>query len=280
MDRRLFLQTSGLALGGFAAMGAASFRSAAPVPERLGIQLWMVRDLLPNDFVGVLEWLHWLGYRELEFKGYHDRDPAVVRAVLDDIGLTATSVHADLVPMREGLDKIMDDANAVGAEYVVLAWYEPEQRPTTLDGWRRLAEEVNGFGERAEAAGLQFAYHNHAFEFVTVDDRPAYDVLLDGLDPDLVTMQIDHYWIVKAGYDPVDYLARHPGRFPLWHLKDARGADQEIAPLGQGTIDFARIFEYAETAGLQHAFVDAEDTPDTLETARLSIEHLKQMRGS
>ena len=218
------------------------------------------------------------GYRQVEVKLLHGRTAPAFRAALDRLGLVAPGLHADLLPLRAGLDSLLGDAQALGAEYVALAWYGEAERPASRDGWLRLADEVNGFGRQAQARGLQFAYHNHAFEFADAGGEPAYDVLLGALDPDLVTMQIDHYWVTKAGYDPADYLTRYPGRFPLWHLKDAAGAEQRIAAVGSGAVDWPRLFALAGVAGLRYAFVDAEDTGRDLDTARESLAYLDTLR--
>ena len=287
MNRRRFVRQSAAAAAAGAVLGPAALSPPAraatglgAVPDALGVQLYMVRDLLANDMAGTLETLARLGYRQVEAKSMHGRAPQDVRALLDVLGLTCPSVHADLLPLRDDAEAILDKAVTLGAEYLVLAWFDEPERPPTLDGWAALADELNALAQRAADAGLRFAYHNHAFEFASYGgDRPAYDVLLDRLDPSLVDFQIDFYWAAVAGYDPVEYVRRHPGRFPLWHLKDA-GPDDEIAPVGAGRLDWRRIFATSETAGLRYLFVDAEDTGRDLATARASIDFVRTLQDN
>lgn len=280
MHRRTFLQSSAAALGGLATFGPALAMSRSDIPARLGVQLYTLRDIFPGDFVGVLEAVKRIGYDEVEFAGYHERDPKAVRAVLDDIGLTAPATHVPIDALRDDLGGLLDTANVVGHEYVVLPWLMEDQRPSDLDGYRRLAEELNKWGERAQAAGVRMAYHNHAFEFDTFGgDTPGYDVMLQETDPDLVDLEMDLYWVAEAGYDPVAYFERYPGRFPLFHVKD-RTLTGEMTPVGAGSIDFARIFDHAEQAGLRHAFVEHDHPGDEpLESIAASYAHLDSLRS-
>lgn len=267
MDRRSFLSSSAVALGGLAAFGPAFGAVRADVPARLGVQLYTVRDILPNDFIGVLEAIKRMGYAEVEFHDYFEREPRVVRAVLDDIGLTAPATHVGIDALRNDFDATMETANVVGHDYVILPWLPDDQRPTSLDGYRRLAEELNGWGERAQAAGVQIAYHNHDFEFTVFEDGMGYATMLGETDPDLVDFELDLFWVTEAGYDPVEFFESHPGRFPLFHVKD-RTADGTMASVGAGAIDFARIFDHAEQAGLKHAIVE-HDNPGEERNAAL-----------
>lgn len=280
MHRRTFLSSSAAVLGGLAAFGPVRAASRSSVPARLGVQLYTLRELFPGDFVGVLEAVKRIGYDEVEFAGYHDREPRVIRAVLDDIGLTAPAAHVSFDDLRDDLDGVLGTAQTVGHAYVVLSWLDEDTRPADLDGYRHLAEELNGWGERAQAAGVRMAYHNHDFEFDTFGgDTPGYEVLLEETDPDLVDMEIDLYWIAEAGYDALDYFERYPGRFPLWHLKD-RAADGAMAAVGAGAIDFAGIFDRAEQAGLRHAFVEHDDPGnDPLASIAASYAHLDSLRS-
>lgn len=251
----------------------------ANVPARLGVQLYTVRSVFPNDFVGVLEYIKHIGYDEVEFAGYHEREPAVIRAVLDDVGLTAPAAHLPLDAFQNSLDATLDAARAVGHRYLIVPWLAADRR-TSIDDYRRFADTLNTVGERVKAAGMQLGYHNHDFEFETFGgDTPAYDVLLEETDPSLVVMELDLYWAVAAGHDPVDYFERYPGRFPLFHVKD-RTAGGEMAHVGAGAIDFARIFAHAERAGLRHAIVEHDQPEDALASIRASYDHLASLRGS
>lgn len=281
MDRRSFLLSSAATLGGLAAFGPALAASRSAVPARLGVGLYTVRDVLPGDFVGVLEAVKRMGYHEVEFHDYFGRDPAVVGAVLADIGLSAPSAHYQLAHFRNDLDGLIDTAQAVGHDYVILAWLDEADRPTSVDGYREFARELNGWGAKAQEAGLKMAYHNHDFEFLAFEDGFGYAALLDETDPDLVDFELDLYWATVAGYDPVDLFASHPGRFPLWHLKDLT-ADGVMVDIGAGAIDFARIFDHAEQAGLKHIFVEHDNPGEamnaSLDSIAASYAHLESLR--
>lgn len=295
MHRRHFLRQSGAAVAAGAVLGPGAARAlaaarSAPVPAELGIQLYTLRDILPGDVNGVLETLKRVGIDQVETAGYADRDPAAFAAALGAIGLTTPSAHqlvAEIVPTSEmtaGLpdfDAALDTIATVGHDYFVIPWLPPDARPDR-DGYLRLADQLNGFGERAKAAGVQLGYHNHDFEFdMFGTDRPAFFDFIERLDPELVVIELDLYWVTVAGHDPVEVFERYPGRFPLWHVKDGAGADMTQTVVGEGTIDWPRIFAASETAGLRHAFLEADTPPggDGLAFARQSVAYVESLRG-
>ncbi|MEM8557736.1 MAG: sugar phosphate isomerase/epimerase [Bacteroidota bacterium] len=176
-----------------------------------------------------------------------------------------------------GLERVLEIAHAVGFDYLVVPWLNPPDRPASVDGWRAFGEELNGYGARVAQAGLRLAYHNHDFEFDTFgSDTPGCEGLLEGTDPAVVDLEMDLYWVVHAGYDPLDYFARHPGRFPLFHVKD-RTRSGEMVAVGDGAIDFAAIFAQAEQAGLRCAFVEHDDPTDALASIEPSIAHVESL---
>jgi len=278
MRRRVFLGTAGAALGGLVALGPGACRSPSPtMPRRIGAQLYTVRDALADDFAGTLEAIREIGYEEVEFAGYHGRDPAEIRALLDDLGLSAPAAHVGLDALRDDLHARIEDAHTLGHRFLVVPWIDAGER-TSLDGYRRVAADLNEIGERAAEAGVRLAYHNHAFEFETFGgDRSGYDVLLAETDPSLVAMEMDLYWTVHAGRDPAAYFERHPGRFPLFHLKD-RTPDGAMADVGAGVLDFERVFALAARAGLRHAFVEHDEPEGALRSLRRSYGHLARLR--
>ncbi len=283
MNRRFFLYTGAAALGGVAALRLPQTLMAAPtnaaVPANLGVQMYTIRDVFPNDFVGVLEAIKGMGYQYAEFAGYHNRPPRVVRAVLDSVGLTSPSAHIPLEAFQNNLDATLEDARTVGHEYLIIPWLDQAQRQK-MDDYRRFADLLNTLGEKVKAAGMKLAYHNHDFEYETFGgDTPAYDVLLAETDPALVAMQMDLFWTVNAGYDPVAYFGRYPGRFALFHVKD-RTADGKMVDVGAGAIDFARIFDHADQAGLRYAIVEHDEPGDALQSLQHSYSYLKGLRGA
>jgi len=282
-DRREFLRRLGaaVALGALPRCADAPNSGPAPSPEaagqgpQLGIQLYTVRSVLPQDFDGTLARLAEIGYREVEFAGYHGREPAAIRAALERAGLAAPSAHVPIEALESEWPRTLEAAQIIGHRWLVVAWVPEELRPN-LDGWRRVAERLNRAAAAAREAGIGFAYHNHDFEFAPLEGRAPYDVLLEETDPDLVRLELDLYWIVKGGRDPLDYFQRYPGRFPLVHVKDM---DEHggMVDVGEGTIHFARVIARAERAGITHWFVEHDVPADPLRTARVSYENLRAL---
>ncbi len=291
MNRRTFIRSTAAAgLGGLALLGSgcAGEGGSAPSPDepgaatnghslaRIGVQLYTVRSILENDFVGGIEKVAAAGYDEVEFAGYFDRSPADVKALLDRLGLAAPSAHVGLDALKDDLDAVVEAARVIGHQFVVCPWLAPNQR-RTLDDYRGHAAFFNEAGKRFKDEGIQFAYHNHDFEFEPIDGRMPYDLLLAETDADLVKMELDLYWITYAGQDPLAYFAKHPGRFPLCHVKDM-AADRTMTPAGQGTIDFAAVFAKSDEAGLQHYFVEHDNAEDPIQSITTSYTYLRALR--
>jgi sugar phosphate isomerase/epimerase len=276
-DRRSFLSTCGAAL-----LGAACSRAGNTQPdqrlERIGVQLYTVRRDLARDFEGTMTRIADIGYREVEFAGYHGKSAGEVRALLARLGLAAPASHVSLDAFRREADKVIAESKEVGHRYVVVPWLDVAER-RSLDDYRRIAEELNRIGEKVRAAGMQLGYHNHDFELAAMEGSVPLDVLIERTDPSLVVLELDLYWVTKGGADPHTYFSRHPGRVHLVHVKDSAGApEHRMVDVGKGTIDFARIFARREQAGIRHAFVEHDDPADPLATLRTSYQHLAQLR--
>jgi sugar phosphate isomerase/epimerase len=243
---------------------------------KVGLQLYTVRDQMKADVEGTLAHVAQIGYKEVEFAGYFNHSPADVKAMLDRHGLSSPSTHIAF----ENADQwktALDAAKAIGHEYVVMPWI-PAERRKTLDDWKNFAQVFNRAGQMAHDAGIQFAYHNHDFEFPQLEGQVPYDVLLHSTDPKLVQLEIDLYWITKAGQDPLTYFARWPGRIPLVHVKDSAGApEHKIADVGQGNIDWKRIFAKKDQAGIKHAFVEHDQPPQPFDDIATSYKYLSQL---
>jgi len=277
-DRREFVRAVGAT-----ALGAV-FHPLLPRPcpraplrklDRIGLQLYTVRHQMEKDFEGTIARVAATGYQEVEFAGYFGRTPRDVRALLDHHGLSAPSSHVSLAP--EEWRAALAAAPVVGHHYLVIAWIPPEQR-RTLDDYKRAAERLNRAATEAKAAGLEFAYHNHDFEFAPLDGKLPYDVLLAETDPKLVQLEMDLYWIVKGGQDPLAYFARWPGRFPMVHVKDSAGPpDHKMMAVGAGKIDFKKIFGQSDQAGIRHYFVEHDNPDDPFASIRASCEYLKRL---
>ncbi len=275
IDRREFIGTMS-ALAASAVLPACGRASATNRISKIGVQLYSVRTLMEKDVEGTLAAVAGAGYTEVEFAGYFNKTPAEIKAMLDRHGLTAPSVHTgDISP--DAWAKALDAAHVIGHEYIVVPWI-PEERRKTLDQWKAVAADFNRVAASAKAAGVQFAYHNHDFEFKTVEGKVPYDVLLTETDPNLVKLEIDLYWITKGGQDPLAYFARWPGRVPLVHVKDGKGAPEwAMTEVGSGAIDWKRIFARSQQAGIKHYFVEHDQPADPIASITASCAYLKKL---
>ena len=295
MDRRRFLQTTaGLTLGTLAGTSllsaCASDTDTRPaeanpataedprsvVPQTIGVQLYTVRSLLEDDFVGTMEAVAEIGYDEVEFADPFGRSPQELTELLDRLGLDAPSMHVMPNDIRERPQEVVDQAAGIGCDYVVCAYLTEADRGS-LEAYRTVAALLDDFGRRCADAGIQLAYHNHDFEFVAIDGTVPYDLLLQETADERVKMELDLYWIRKAGFEALAYFEQQPGRFPLVHVKD-QGEDGGIVPVGEGSIDFRPIFARADQAGLQHAFVEHDNPTDPLGSIRTSLKNLRALR--
>ena len=288
MDRKQFLRAAGAVWGvgwltGCAREGApASGESATesdgnasqPLLDRIGLQLYTVRSLMAEDVAGTLDAVAAIGYDEVEFAGYFGHTPAEVRGWLDAAGLTSPAAHVGMEELAgAGLDAAIETASTLGQRWLVLPWISEEMR--TTDGYRALADMLNAAGDTAAASKLRVAYHNHAFEFETLDDdgTTGYTLLLEHLDPALADLEIDFHWSAFAGADSAALLRNNPGRFPLCHVKDLT-ADGRMADVGAGVIDWAGLLAMSDTAGLRHFFVEHDQPGDPLASVEASYRYL------
>ncbi|SDP70549.1 Sugar phosphate isomerase/epimerase [Mucilaginibacter sp. OK268] len=302
-NRRKFIQSAGaLALGTMALSGkAGTLFNNVKGEHAVGLQLFTFFGVIDEDVKGTLTKIAGLGYNELESAfskkgGYYGMSPKEFKAMANDLGMAWTSHHvlgapfkmppgarmpvgADGKPMvippmknlRDDMQQLVDDAAEGGIKYLVCA-----NSPTgTLEEIKSTIEVLNKTGEAAKKVGIQFAYHNHDMEFHPVEGKVPYDLLLSETDAQNVKMELDLAWAVKGGKNPVEMFKQHPGRFPLWHVKDLDAAREAILPVGSGTIDFKPIFAAASSAGMKHFFVEHDMPKDPLASITSSIGYLK-----
>ena len=257
------------------AAASVSFSAACASRHAVGIQLYTVRDLMARDPDATLRALAAIGYDEVEFAGLHGRPAADLRRLLDDLKLTAPAGHVGLDRLRSELPAVLEEAATLGWRWIVMPWIDAGDR--TAAGYARVAAELNRLGERARERGLRIAYHNHDYAFAPLaGGRTGYDILLEECRPELVDMELDLFWAVHAGRDPVEYVERFPGRFPMVHVKD-RAADGRMVNVGAGTIDFARIVARAGSAGIRHWFIEHDEPADPLRDAAASLAAFRQL---
>lgn len=281
ITRRSFMKEAagavfgGVALAGTGLLAAPRFKEIS----KIGLQLYTMRREMEKDFAGTLDKVAAIGYREVEFAGYFGRTPEQVKQALSHSGLTAPAAHVPLQSIRNDWTRTLEAANSMGHRYLILAYLLPNERKT-LDDYKRLAELLSKAGREAKGASIQLAYHNHDFEFERLDGQVPYDVLLKETDPSLVKMELDLYWIAKAGQEPSKYFAMYPKRFELFHVKDMDNtAKKHFTEVGRGVIDFKRIFGQSERAGVRHYFVEQDETPGSpFDSIKVSYDYLKRIK--
>jgi len=278
ISRRTFLNTAFASAACAALWNSAPWLMADPLGLPLGLQLYSVRDILPKDYEGTLKQLSALGFREVEAAGFFDHTPAQVKLAMDQAGLRCVSAHYSLAQLQPHVDDIIQFGKDLGLNYIVCsspglkdasgvkAPSRAERESMTLADWRWNADQFNHIGERVHAAGMKFAYHNHTPEFRSENGVMFYDELLRSTDPSKVAMELDCGWAIVAGQNPVNLLTRYPTRISMLHVKDFKmtaTTNPSNAPpsteLGRGTIDYRPIFEAAEKAHIEHAFVEQEE---------------------
>jgi sugar phosphate isomerase/epimerase len=295
MNRRTFIGSSIAAATLTAARPSWTADSAHHI-DRIGLQLYTVRELMKTDFAGTIAKVAAVGYKEVEFAGYFDHPPKDVRAILDKTGLAAPSCHVGYDVVEQKWPETLDAAKIVGHKYVICPWIDEKQR-VEPDGWKRAANLFNRAGEASKKVGIQFGYHNHSFEFdpaPSLGGKLPYDFLLAETDPKLVVMEMDLCWISVAGKDPLGYFDKYPGRFPLVHVKDwvkdattpsayqgAMGQSVKfggrMADVGQGSIDWKKLFARADKAGIKHYFVENDEPKSAFEDIKISYDYLHDL---
>jgi sugar phosphate isomerase/epimerase len=300
LSRRAFLERGSLALAAMSLQAArAADAQTGPLGRPIGLQLYTVREAVEKDLAGTLRAIAAIGYREVELAGIPAKSATELRKMLDDLGLTAPSMHASMADLQDGLQERIDYAKALGTQYLVCAFpWTADARfrsnpghavvslasGITLDDWKWNAEQLNKIGAAAKQAGLRCGYHNHNMEFRSYDGVVAYDELLRLTDPQLVTMEMDIAWVVTAGVDPVKYLKKHDDRISLLHVKDvvkdlrvtADRLQAQTTEVGSGKVDWKRVFKAMESKRIAHYFVEQENFERLpLESVKISFDYLR-----
>lgn len=266
ITRRKFLAQTGLVGAGI----LLSDQIFAKPKYKAGLQLYSLRDEIGTDIKAVIAKAAKAGYQELETFGYDPKkgffglSPAEFKQALTANSMRTPSGHYGIDPYlgtgnEEVLKVYIDVAKTAGQEYLTIPYIGADIRKS-VDDFKNLAEKMNKAAELCKKSGLKLAYHNHDFEFKPIDGTMLYDVLLKETEPKLVNFEMDIYWIVRAGQDPAEMIKAHPGRFPMWHIKDMDKSNHELnTEIGSGTIDFKKIFALSKVSGLKHIFMEQEN---------------------
>src|SRR4051812_48611416 len=218
----------------------------------ISVQLYTVRDLAATDFAGTMKQVAAVGYRAAEMAGFGNlKTAADARKALDDAGLKVSGSHAPIERLESELEKVLDENETLGNKNVICPWM-PEARRKDAAGWKQTAQTLNRIGRACHERGVEFAYHNHSFEFQKFDGQNGLDILFDNCDAHLVKAEVDVYWVKHGGEDPVARINKLNGRVMSLHLKDmAAGDDKKFAEVGTGILDFKAILAAAEKNGVQ-----------------------------
>lgn len=269
MDRRTFLHRS-LAVGTIAPL-AGKLELESKFKKNIGIQIYTIRDLMQKDATGSIKAIAAAGYKNIELAGYnagkfYGLTPIELKTLTSGLGMKIVSSHvaADLPTyfknnaLPADYLKAMDDAVVMGQKFFIWPFLQPAFR-NDKDNAMRIAELFNKAGAEAKTRGLQFGYHNHAFEFDPIGDTNMMTIFLKETDPKVVQLELDLYWIVFANQDPITIIKNNPGRFALYHVKDmAKSEKRESIEIGDGTIDFNKIFKETKGIGAEYFFVEQE----------------------
>ncbi|MGN6402472.1 MAG: sugar phosphate isomerase/epimerase family protein [Flavisolibacter sp.] len=285
--RREFLKTatvlgSGLALSSYSGLlGCKATSASKTIQDNFGLQLYTLRDVLPADPKGILTKVASYGYKQIEsYEGskgiFWGMTNTELKRLMDDLGMKIVASHCDI---NKDFERKAEEAAAIGMKYLICPYLGPQKK---ADDFKRFAATFNERGETCKKHGLRFAYHNHDYGFVPVDGQLPQDILMQNTDKDLVDFEMDIYWVVTAGQDPVAWLDKYPGRFTLCHIKDrqkgAPAADKDASViLGTGEINFHNILKDAEKKGMKYFIVEQEAYKNTtpLDAAKADADYLK-----
>ncbi|RAI97551.1 secreted protein [Chitinophaga skermanii] len=290
-NRRDFLKHAGaLALGGMLVSNGTVNAFYRKPKYATGLQLFTLFTIIDKDVRGNLAKVASIGYKEVESAfsmkgGYYGMKPKEFAALTREMGLGWKSHHvlgapvkglpAGMRTLKDNYQELVDEAAEGGIPYLVCA-----MSPTgTTAEVKETIDILNKTAEATHKAGIQFAYHNHYHEFELVDGKTPYDIMLAETDPQKMKFELDLCWVTKSGVDPVELFKKHPGRFPLWHVKDLDATKTKPEPVGTGIVDFKRIFAAANTAGMKHFFVEHDMPADPIASISTSFENLQKIIG-
>jgi len=295
-------------------LGSANNFFGEKAKRPIGLQLYTLGDLMTTDAKGTLQKLASIGYKELESAGsqkgnYYGYSPKEFAAMVKDAGMNWRSAHVGGAPfsieqvmkmaktaedsariqkmaerfkdrpktlnLKENYQQLADDAASGGISYLVCSSIPV----STLDEIKTAVDVFGKTGEACKKNGVQFAYHNHTTEFDEVEGHRPFDYILNNTDKDLVKMELDLAWATKAKQDPVELFKLHPGRYPLWHVKDLDKSTMNPAEVGTGVVDFKRIFDNAKESGMKYFFVEQDGAPQPIQNVTNSFNYLNKMLG-
>ncbi len=286
--RREFLKTAGVLGAGISVFGLSGCRTASAakkINQQFGIQLYTLRDVLPSDPKKILTQIASFGYKEIEsYEGeqgmYWGMKNTEFKQLMVDLDMKIVASHTDI---NKDFERKAEEAAAIGMKYLICPWLGPQK---SLDDYRKAAATFNQRGETCKKHGIRFAYHNHDYSFKLLEGQYPQDILMQETDNKLVDYEMDIYWVVTAGQDPLTWFNKYPDRFTLAHLKDRKknvpSSDTDASTvLGTGIIDFSSMLPAAAHKGLNYFIVEQEryDNTTPVEASRLNAEYMKNIKS-
>lgn len=284
-QRRDFLKVastlvSGATIVGFGSTltGCSASAQAGGYNKKFGLQLYSLRDELPKDPKGVLAQVASFGYKQIEgYEGakgmFWGMKNTEFKSYMDSLGMQFISSHCNY---KADFERKADEAAAIGMKYLLCPHLGPQK---DLDTYKKIADTFNKAGEICKQRGIRFGYHNHDYSFKKVQGEFPQDVMMQNTDKGLVDYEMDMYWVVAAGENPVAWLNKYPNRFVLGHVKDAK--NNKTATLGTGTIDYPTVLQAAKKAGMKYFIVEQEQYDGTtpIKAAKDDAEYMKQLKA-
>jgi sugar phosphate isomerase/epimerase len=285
IKRREFIKTTAVATAGMMLSsylpGCKSASISKDVRDNFGLQLYTLRDVLPNNPKDVLTQVASYGYKQIEsYEGqkgmFWGMTNTEFKKLMDDLGMKIVSSHCNI---NQDFEKKAAEAAQTGMKYLICPYLGPQK---TVDDFKKFAETFNQRGEVCKKNGIRFAYHNHDYGFVPLEGQMPQDVLMQNTDKSLVDFEMDIYWVVTPGQDPIAWIDKYPGRFKLCHIKDrkkgASPSQRDVSvDLGTGSIDFKTILKDAGKKGMEYYIVEQEAYENTtpLAAAKADADYLK-----
>jgi sugar phosphate isomerase/epimerase len=286
-NRRNFLKAGGTLAGGVLLGSQSVFSSTlsgnAAIKE-FGLQLYSLREDLPKDPKDVLKQVASFGYKQIEsFEGsqgmFWGMTNKEFKAYMDSLGMTIVSSHCNI---NNDFDQKAAQAAEIGMKYLICPSIGNQK---SIDEWKKVAEKFNNCGEICKRNGLRFAYHNHGYSFKEMEGQVPHDILLQNTDAALVDFQMDIYWVVSAGSDPIMWLNKYPNRWTLCHVKDRKKDASEkdgdaSVDLGTGSIDFSKVLKVAKQKGMKYYIVEQEryDNSTPLKSVAVDAAYMKKLK--
>ncbi len=281
-SRRDFLRNTALAGFALSMPFKNELMAMGDAHNSFGIQLWSVKEALAKDTMGVLTHLSKCGYKKIEsFEGekgiFWGMTNTEFKKRMDALGMKLVSAHCDT---SNNFEQKAADAAAIGMKYLICPYKGAQP---SIDHYKKIADEFNTCGEIAKKHGIKFAYHNHDYSFVPMNGQVPQDVMMNNTNKDTVDYEMDMYWTVAAGVDPLAYMDKHPGRFKLVHVKDMTklaNGEHESCVIGKGTIDYKNMLSKVAKRGVKHMIVEQESYTGTneLDAAKDDAAYMKTLK--